>query len=82
MRQLTQAALGLRIAVDAVGRGPRITGQMLGAEDAVQHRQVHGKILVHRRRRVMPVMAARRRNHPVDPAETDAHDGVDEHGME
>jgi len=70
-RELGQVAGGDRVALDPVALGPALAGQMVGAEEPVDHGQVDREALVDRLglRGVMPVVELRR-GEPVRIAQT------------
>src|SRR6266478_2311058 len=71
--ELPKVALGNGIALEAVAGGPPVAGEMEGPEDEIDHRQVHGEILVHRfgLRAVVPVVELRGGEHPPHGAEAE-----------
>ena len=81
LRELAQVSLRHRRAAgDAVRGRPAALGQVVRAEQPVEHRQVDGEVLVHRLRlrRVVPVVELRRGQQPAQRPELEPHVGVDE----
>ena len=70
-----------RITGNAVFRGPVVVRHVIGAEDPIDPRHVHGEVRVDglRRRAVMPVMKARHHQHAFQPAAPESHVRVNEH---
>src|SRR5262245_42167412 len=82
--ELAEPAVGNRGAGQTVRARPAPVGEIGGAEQSVDDRQMNGEVLVDRLglHRVVPVMEARRDDESLDRAETEPHVGVDEHRVE
>lgn len=79
--ELPQVAIGhLMTAGKPVRSGPAVPWQVMGAEEAIEHRHVHGEVPVDGLPfgRAVPVMELRRCEQPPQPAEVEAHVRVDE----